>query len=121
MIRRHFIKSGPGTLGIDGKILKDRHTISGVHQDLFDERRFEVGLVARRFLGIVPCQQKAAAFRTEMKARAHVDDHGRGMGKVGKRFGRHQHAAKRLNRQIDANELRNLRSPCPGGVDNCAG
>src|SRR5215831_2785538 len=76
MIGRHLIQSRPGAFGIDWKILKGWDAVGGVHQDLLDKRRFEVSLITRRFLGIVPCQQKAAAFRTEVEAGAHIDDHG---------------------------------------------
>src|SRR6476646_6042229 len=79
MVGRHLIEPGPGAFGIDRKVLKGSHSIGGVHQDFFDERRFELCLVPGRFFRIVPCKQKATAFRTEMKACTHVDDHRRGM------------------------------------------
>src|SRR6476469_2020810 len=82
MIRRHFIEYRPGPLWVDGKVLKHRHTVSGMNENLLDERGFKVCLIARRFVGIIPCQQEPTAFGTEMEPRPHVDDHGRGMRKV---------------------------------------
>src|SRR5216684_2907412 len=51
MIGRHLIEPGPGALGINGKILKGGHSISGMHENFLDERRFEVSLIPRRFFG----------------------------------------------------------------------
>src|SRR6478609_8424222 len=86
VVGSHFIESGPCALGIDGKILKHRHTVSCMNENFLDERRFKVCLVARCLCGIIPSQQKAAAFRTEMEAGAHIDDHGRAVGEVEERL-----------------------------------
>ena len=68
MVGRHLVQSGPGALGIDRQILEAGHAIGGARQNLLDERRLEVGVEARRLLGIVPRQQEAEALRAEVKA-----------------------------------------------------
>src|SRR6266481_5985639 len=76
MIGRHLIESSPRALGIDWKILKCRHAVRGMDQYFFNKRWLELSFVAGPFLRIVPGQQEASPFRTEVEAGAHVDDHG---------------------------------------------
>src|SRR6266481_9581080 len=82
MVRGHLIESGPGAFGIDRQMLESRDTVSSVHQNFLDEGAFKVGPEARCFFGIVPGEEKAAAFRAEVKAGGHIDDHGRGVREV---------------------------------------
>src|SRR5260370_29198430 len=49
-----------------------------------------------------------------------VDNHGSGVRKLVKRFGRNQHAAQRFDGKIDAYHLRDRSSPCSGTVDDRA-
>src|SRR5262249_55704040 len=86
VIRRHLIEPGPGALGVYRQILKRGNAVSGVDKDLFDERRFELGFIARRLFRIIPGEQEAAAFRTKVKTGAHVNDHRRSMWELGEGF-----------------------------------
>src|ERR1700677_306751 len=118
MIRRHFIEAGPGAFGIDRNIFEDGHAIRGAGQYLLNKARFEISLVARRFFWIIPRQQESAALGTKMETRRHVDDHGRRVRKLVKRFSRNQHAAQRFDGKIDADHFRNRTSPGSGTVDD---
>src|SRR5215472_8135549 len=120
VIGRHLVQSGPPSLRVDGEIFKHRDAISGEGQDFLDEGWLEIGVVTAGLLRIVPGKEKATAFRAEVKAVAHVNDHRGRMGEAVKRFGRHKHAPQRLDRQIDPGQLRYLRRPSAGGVNQGA-
>ena len=120
MVRRHFIEAGPGSLGIDRDIFEYGHAIRRAGQYLLDEAHVEICFVAGRFIRIVPRQQKSAALGAKVKAVGHVDDHGRGVGKLVKWFGRNQHAAQGFDRQLDAHHLGNRSRPRPATVHNRA-
>ena len=66
--------------------------------------------------GIVPRQQKAQALGPEVKAVGHVDDHGNFVRDAVERLGRDQHAAHRLDRQIDAGHRGNLAAQAPAAL-----
>ncbi len=83
--------------------------------------RFEVGLVADGFFGIVPRQQKSEALGTEVKAVGHVDDHWDFVRDAVEGLGRDQLAPERFDGEIDTGECGDLRSPGSGGVDHDAG
>ena len=69
------------------------------------------GLVARRFLGIVPRQQKSQTLRPKVKAVGHVNDHGHCVRDAVERLGRNQHAPQRLHGKIDSSESCDLALP----------
>src|SRR3954453_17517450 len=86
VIGSHLIQSRPRALRINWKIFKRRYTVSSVHENFFDECWLKVDLIARSFLRIVPRQEEPSAFRPEMEACAHVNDHGRTVRKVRERL-----------------------------------
>ncbi len=120
VVGRHFVESRPRALGIDGDVFEAGHTVGGALQNFLDECRLEVGLVAGSFFGIVPRQQEAEAFGTEVKSVGHVDDHGDFVGDAVEGFGGDELAAQRFDRQIDACQRGDLRGPCAGSVDDDA-
>ena len=63
-------------------------------------------------VGIVPRQQESQALRPEVKSVRHVDDHGDRVRDTVERLGRNQHAAQRLDRQIDARHRGDFARPC---------
>src|SRR5215469_8847667 len=89
VIGRNFVQSGPPAPRVDGEILKHRDAISGEGQDFLDEGWLEIGVVTAGLLRIVPGKEKTTAFRAEVKAVGHVNDHRGRMGEAVKRFGRH--------------------------------
>ena len=117
----HFVESGPGALGVHRHIFKYWNAVGGAGQDFFDERRVELGLIARCFFGIVPGQQESAGFRAKMEAVGHIDDHGRGMGELVERLGGNQHTAQRLDGQGDVQHPRDAGCPGTSGIDYLLG
>src|SRR5208283_1233474 len=120
VVGRHLVEPGPRAFGIDRDILEAGHAVSGADENLLDERRLEVSLVAGGFVGVVPRQEESEAFGSEVEAVAHVDDHGNFVRDGVERFGRNQHAAQRLNGKIDAGQSRYLCRPRTSRVDHDA-
>src|SRR4051812_36326818 len=100
MIRRHFIKPGPGASRIDSSLSEYRNPRSCVRQNLFHEGFVEFSFEARGLFRIVPGQQNAFTFAAKMKSGGHVDDHREALRQSIERFRRYQLAPQWLNRKI---------------------
>src|SRR5271167_1695005 len=118
MVGRHLVESSPRTLRVHCQVLEAGHAVGGVHQDLLNERRFQVVLISRRLLRIVPGQEEPTARGAEVEAIRHVNDHGNRMRNAIEGFGWDQHAAQRFDRKIDARQCSRLRCPRTGSVDH---
>ena len=46
VVRRDFIGTCPGALGVDGEVFKYRDAVGGEREDLFNEGRFEISIEA---------------------------------------------------------------------------
>src|SRR5579872_5025569 len=77
VIRCHLVQTSPSAARVYFDRFQTGYTAHGACENLFDECRIEVRVEAISFVGIVPGHEDAETFRPKMKARGHIDGHGR--------------------------------------------